>query len=139
MPGYPHHLDLTVRNLEASIPFYETVLTRLGYGRTDQYAGGAPCWAHSDASYQFSIALHEARSEAEHDRYTAGLHHFAFNASSREDVEGIYEYLRQHNVKILDAPAEYDYTPGYYAVFFADPDGLKLEVVYEPCPEVPVA
>ena len=33
---------------------------------------------------------------------------------------------------ILDAPAHYDYTPGYYAVFFADPDGLKLEVVYEP-------
>ena len=29
-------------------------------------------------------------------------------------------------------PAEYGYTPGYYAVFFADPDGIKLEVVFEP-------
>jgi glyoxylase I family protein len=35
-------------------------------------------------------------------------------------------------IPILDPPAEYDYTPGYYAVFFADPDGLKLEVVFEP-------
>ena len=33
---------------------------------------------------------------------------------------------------ILDPPAEYGYTPGYYAVFFADPDGIKLEVVFEP-------
>jgi len=39
---------------------------------------------------------------------------------------------RRIGATILDAPAEYDYTPGYYAVFFADPDGLKLEVVHEP-------
>jgi len=32
----------------------------------------------------------------------------------------------------FDEPAEYDYTPGYYAVFFADPDGIKLELVHEP-------
>lgn len=29
-------------------------------------------------------------------------------------------------------PREYGYTPGYYAVFFFDPDGLKLEIVYKP-------
>jgi glyoxylase I family protein len=37
--------------------------------------------------------------------------------------------------RILDAPAEYsgeEYSPGYYAVFFAGPDGVKLEVVYHP-------
>lgn len=39
--------------------------------------------------------------------------------------------LRTH-ISHADAPQEYDYTPGYYAVFFADPDGMKLEVVYEP-------
>ena len=114
------------------------VLTRLGYRRTEEYAGGAPCWALSGASHQFSIALHEANSNVEHDRYTAGLHHFAFQAISRKEVDDIFEYLLQNGVNILDAPAEYDYTPGYYAVFFADPDGLKLEVVYEPCPEAPV-
>jgi hypothetical protein len=32
---------------------------------------------------------------------------------------------------VLDAPAEYpEYGRGYYAVFFADPDGLKLEAVH---------
>ena len=43
-----------------------------------------------------------------------------------------YEFLLENGIEILDSPAEYDYTPNYYAVFFADPDGLKLEVVHEP-------
>ena len=137
MLGYPHHLDLTVRNLDKSVAFYDTVLSRLGYGRTQAYAGSAPCWAFRDKSGNFSIALHEARSDAAHDRYTAGLHHFAFHASSRTEVDELFEYLQQNGVEILDPPSEYDYTEGYYAVFFADPDGVKLEVVYEPVPEVP--
>ena len=137
--GYPHHLDLTVRSLEISIAFYETVLTYLGYGRTEQYAGGAPCWVYSDSPRHFSIALHEAKSGVKHDRYAAGLHHFAFRASNREEVDGVFEHLKNNGIEILDAPSEYDYTPGYYAVFFADPDGLKLEVVYEPSPEKSLA
>jgi predicted lactoylglutathione lyase len=34
--------------------------------------------------------------------------------------------------KVTDPPKEYDYLPGYYAVFFTDPDGLKLELVHVP-------
>jgi hypothetical protein len=33
---------------------------------------------------------------------------------------------------IRGEPGERDYSPGYYAVFFLDPDGLKLEVVHQP-------
>ena len=44
---------------------------------------------------------------------------------------GFYDFLRQTGVTILDPPAEYpQYWPVYYAVFFAYPDGLKLEFVY---------
>jgi hypothetical protein len=50
----------------------------------------------------------------------------------RVDVDGFHGFLREIGAAILDAPAEYDYTPGYNAVFFADPDGLELEVVHEP-------
>ena len=43
--------------------------------------------------------------------------------------------LRDFGADVLDAPAEYPhYAPGYYAVFFADPDGLKLEFVHMPTP-----
>ena len=56
-------------------------------------------------------------------------------AASRSDVDGLHEVLIEIGATILDAPAEYpDYARGYYAVFFADPDGLKLELVHMPHP-----
>lgn len=134
--GAPHHLDLTVSDIEASVTFYDTVLDRLGYRRTGQYAGGAPCWLYAATdSPMFSIALHQAKTQTGHDRYSPGLHHLAFQAGSRTDVDTFFDYLVERGVTILDPPAEYDYTPGYYAVFFADPDGVKLELVHEPNPE----
>jgi len=135
MFGFPHHVDLTVSDLRASIAFYEDVLGRLRFRRSNAYAGDAPCWVYAGDGPVFSIALHEARTRSVHDRYAPGLHHLAFSAGSREEVDSFFDYLAGHGVEILDAPAEYDYTPGYYAVFFADPDGIKLEVVYEHDPD----
>ena len=133
MFGFLNHIDLNVSDLDRSIEFYEAVLSLLGFARTNLYAGGAPCWAIANGSGSgFSMALHPARSDAAHDRYSVGLHHFAFHATSREEVDLLHSQLRALEVQILDPPAEYDYTPGYYAVFFADPDGIKLEIVYEP-------
>jgi hypothetical protein len=41
-------------------------------------------------------------------------------------------WLREQGAAIESGPREYDYTPGYYAVFFYDPDGIKLEIVHKP-------
>lgn len=131
MAAPPHHVDLTVTDLETSVDFYHQVLTELGFERVPIHPGDAPCWEIRDAP-AFGIALHRARSGARHDRFTAGLHHLAFRAGSRAEVDRFFRFLTGCNIQVLDAPAEYDYTPGYYAVFFADPDGLKLELVYEP-------
>jgi catechol 2,3-dioxygenase-like lactoylglutathione lyase family enzyme len=60
------------------------------------------------------------------------LHHFAWNADSREEVDRFHKLLLERGVEVLDPPAEYDYEPGYYAVFFSDPDALKLELVHVP-------
>ena len=79
------------------------------------------------------IGLQSARSSAPHDRYSAGLHHLAFTAPSRAAVDALHQRLLDLGVDVLDAPAEYpQYAPGYYAVFFADPDGMKLEYVFTP-------
>jgi hypothetical protein len=51
-----------------------------------------------------------------------GIHH----------VDALHERLRAMGVAILDAPAEYPYAPGYYALYFVDPDGLKLGYVHAP-------
>ena len=82
-----------------------------------------------------SVSLREAQSDAHavpYDRYGVGLHHLAFSASSRSAVDERAAWLRERGAQIESGPREYDYTPGYYAVFLHDPDGLKLEIVHRP-------
>lgn len=134
--GSLSHVDLTVTDLPRSVRFYDQLLGELGYRRLPEEGAGAPCWGVSDsAGGTFGIALQCAGPDGAsrtHDRYAPGLHHLAFHADSRADVEAFHKFLLAISATILHPPREYDYTPGYYAVFFADPDGLKLEVVHEP-------
>ena len=70
-----------------------------------------------------------------HLAHTVGvLHHLAFEAPSRKAVDATADWLRREGVELDGGPGERDYTPGYYAVFFFGPDGLKLEVVHRPRP-----
>ena len=126
--GAVHHIDLTVRDLERSTQFYDSVLPLLGFRRNPNVPEG-PIWAGA----QLEIGLQAARSPAPHDRFVPGLHHLAFTAPSRAAVDAVHEELLALRVRVLDPPAEYpQYAPGYYAVFFADPDGIKLEFVFTP-------
>jgi catechol 2,3-dioxygenase-like lactoylglutathione lyase family enzyme len=74
----------------------------------------------------------EHRDAPPHDLTAPGFHHLALNAADRAQVDRVHELLVALGADVLDAPAEYDYNPGYYAVFFRDPDGFKLEVVHIP-------
>ena len=65
-------------------------------------------------------------------RYRVGLHHLALSAPSRETVDERAGWLRSIGAALESEPREYDYMPGYYAVFFYDPDGIKLEIVHVP-------
>jgi len=134
--GAINHLDLTVTDPGVSEPFYRRVLCFMGFEPRRLAHGSThlPLF-HSTQKGQrlFSIALQVAKHRGEHDRYKPGLHHVAFSAASRADVDGLHELLVKMGATILDPPAEYpQYAPGYYAVFFSDPDGLKLEFVHMP-------
>ena len=86
-------------------------------------------------AHAVEMGLQPARpaSRRAHDRYAPGLHHLAFGAPDRAAVDRVYRALEQLGVPILDPPASYEhYAPGYYAVFFADPAGIKLEYVFTP-------
>ena len=67
-----------------------------------------------------------------YDRYALGINHVAFAAGRRATVDALAAWGREHGATIESGPREYDYTPGYYAVFLHDPDGLKLEIVHRP-------
>ena len=132
-----HHLDLSVSNLDRSARFYDRILTRIGYRRIDLSVTGDSMefdWAPTGGEDRFSIGLYPASSpNTAYDRRAVGIHHLALRASSRADVDGLYRELLAMNAEILDPPNEYPkYEPGYYAVFFLDPDGIKLEYVFTP-------
>jgi len=129
-----HHVDLVVSSIERSLPFYRELLAPLGFHRVGEVEGerGETIWYLSGPGS--SIGLREAQREREQplDRYEVGLHHLAFEASSRGAVDERAAWLRSRGAEIESGPEEYGYSPGYYAVFFYDPDGMKLEIVHVP-------
>ena len=127
-----HHVDLVVSSIERSLPFYRDLLAPLGFHRIGEVEGerGETIWYLSGADC--SIGLRESQSEGPFDRYRVGLHHLALEAGSRAVVNERAEWLRAHGAEIESGPEEYSYVPGYYAVFFYDPDGIKLEIVHVP-------
>lgn len=128
MNGRLHHIDITVTNLETSTRFYDFCLTAMGFRRIGDVEEG-PLWAGDGVE----VGLQASKVDRRHDRYAPGLHHLAFWAHSRDAVNDLYAKLLKSHIEILDAPALYEkYSVGYYALFFADPDGIKLEYVYTP-------
>ena len=127
-----HHLIINVRDFARSREFYGWLLPKLGYpGHTD--AGPVVGWFGAGGSFWIKEADARFAADAFHkDR--VGLCEIAFAATSRAHVDTVARELDAAGVEILDPPKEYAYTPGYYAVFFADPDGMKLELVHIPDP-----
>jgi catechol 2,3-dioxygenase-like lactoylglutathione lyase family enzyme len=134
--GGVHHIDLTVKNAEASFAFYESVLGFMGYKLQEQTEFGFDFDLTTPGAPFTSIGIRDARgpnASRAHDRYTIGLHHIAWAAQSRADVDAMHAHLIKIGAQILFPPSDYpEYGPTYYAVFFSDPDGLKLEFVYRP-------
>jgi catechol 2,3-dioxygenase-like lactoylglutathione lyase family enzyme len=128
-----HHVDLVVSSLERSLPFYRDLLEPLGYVRMGEVVGERGETIHYlTGSGVVALGIREAMVRGEYDRYRVGVHHVAFEAPSRAAVDERHHWLVERSGSVESAPREYDYLPGYYAFFFYDPDGIKLEVVHVP-------
>ena len=109
MRGGVHHIDLTVKDAAASRPFYEAVLGFMGYQLSTVYPDGY-CDFDLNGTRFCSIGI---RGESgpnigrPHDRYTPGLHHLAWTAENRGDVDALYALLVKIGADVLDAPADY--------------------------------
>jgi catechol 2,3-dioxygenase-like lactoylglutathione lyase family enzyme len=132
MPGV-HHVDLVVSSLERSLAWYRELLAPLGYGGISEIVGErAEKVFYLGGPGVIEVGLREALVEGTYDRYRVGLHHLAFSAPSREVVNERHRWLVERGAKIENEPREYTYLPGYYATFFYDPDGIKLEILHVP-------
>jgi len=124
------HVDLVVSDLERSLTFYRGLLRPLGFTHEGTITGERGERVVYLEAEPFAIGLRARRSDdGPVDRYAVGLHHLALKAPSRAVVDERAAWLCSVGAEIESGPAEQEYSPGYYAVFFYDPDGLKLELV----------
>jgi len=131
--GAVHHIDLSVTDVAAARPVYGLVLEWLGYTLVKDTPDVCEWDLRGREPFGVSIGIRKARTAGTHDGYAPGLQHLAWRVESRAAVDALHDLLLAHNVPVLDPPAHYpDYSGDYYALFFADPDGIKLEVVYAP-------
>lgn len=114
------HIQLVVRDLDASHAFYTAVLSVLDIpiiGTTDGFF-----WADE-------LVVSSADSPAALGSLT-GRHHLAFQAKDRAMVDAFHRAALAHGGQDYGAPGERAYHPGYYAAFVLDPDGNNIEAVY---------
>ena len=129
--GGVHHVILTVNDLARSRSFYAALMPRLGYPGVSDY-GSTVGWYGSGGSFWIKQA-DPRHAGATFSKDRVGLCELAFRAESRAQIDALARDLPSLGATILDSPREYPgYVPGYYAVFFSDPDGIKLELVHIP-------
>jgi glyoxylase I family protein len=130
-----HHIDLVVSSLDRSLPFYRELLGPMGWHGLSEVEGerGETIWYLAGPGTSIGLrAAQPPRLGGRYDRYSVGMHHVAFEAVSRAVVDERAEWLKGQGAEIESGPEEYGYIPGYYAVFFYDPDGIKLEILHVP-------
>jgi predicted enzyme related to lactoylglutathione lyase len=120
------HIDLRVRDLAVGEAFYEALLPALAF--TKRYHGERwKVWATTEElPWTAYFGITESAEHAPNEN------RIAFAAGSREDVERIANVAREAGALELTGPKEMPYGPGYYAIFFADPSGNRLEVYHRP-------
>jgi len=139
------HVDLVVSSLERSLAFYRGLLQPIGWIGLREIRGERGervCYLSVPGTGVAALGLREKRSDAHplpYERYAVGMHHLCIDVPSRAAVDERAGWLAAEGAAIESGPREYEYTPGYYAVFFYDPDGIKLELLHRPAPAPPAA
>lgn len=132
------HIEITVRDMEHAISFYDKFLPLLGYDlekRSEVYLQNhekhVVSFEHSKLGFAITSPLKVFSDETINRRKPGSLHHLAFKVASRSEVDRIFDQLKVIGAEIVSPPTEYpEYTPsGYYALFIKDPEGIKFEFV----------
>src|SRR2546421_1423903 len=132
------HIQITVKDMSVAVPFYDKLLPLLGFDI--QKRGSAVIEEHDFHVVEYThprltFAITSPRSAfAGHTinrRKPGALHHLAFKAESRTEVDRLHRELNGIGAKIVSPPREYpEYPPrGYYALYFKDLEGIKYEIV----------
>lgn len=123
-----YHLKITVTNGKVSKKFYDKFFGILKWKTVyeDEDAAG-----YSDGDFTLWVIPSEKSKVLKHSSRYAGYHHFSVRVPKKSDVDRVYRWCLKNKVKVTDKPKVYPkYSKNYYAIFFLDPNGLRLEVTF---------
>ena len=120
------HIYVTVTDLRRAEAFYDPVMRLLGFRKGTLAIGGEPHVHYFNRVMQYS--LRPARDATRHDPYRAGLHHVCFRVAMQADVDAAARGLADLGIGASEPRLYPEYAPDYYAIFFSDPDGIRLEI-----------
>ena len=122
------HVYVTVRDLDTSEQFYDRVMSVLGFRKVARPLAGGDLHIHYfNRSFQYT--LRPARNAGDYDSYSPGLHHFCMRVRDRTAVDAAFRELGRRGIEASEPRLYPEYHEDYYATFFEDPDGIRLELV----------
>ena len=126
--GFIHHIEVNVSNLKKTVEFWSWFLEQLGYNQVQKWEGGQS-WKLA-YTYIVFVQANEKYRDVPYHRSGVGLNHIAFHANSKEQVDDLTIQLENKGMTILYKD-RHPYAGGenHYAVFFEDPDRIKVELV----------
>ena len=120
------HLYITVSDLQRSESFYDAVMTILGFRKSRFQLDGEGHVQYYNR--HFGYVLRPARDTRPHNSYAPGLHHLCLRVEDEQAVRDIARQFKAHGISVSEPRHYSEYAPDYFAVFFSDPDGLRLEI-----------
>lgn len=120
-----NHVDLRVADEAEALRFYEALLPRLGFKGTRHGDG----WRVFAAEGPFPSAAYFGFTEQKDHRPNANR--VAFWVGSAAEVDQLAEVAKSAGARNVSGPKPMpEYSSTYYAVFFEDPSGNKLEICF---------
>jgi len=132
------HIEITVKDMSIAVPFYDKLLPLLGFDTQrrvslviQEHEKHVVQYEHPRLGFAITSPRKNFAGDTMNRRRPGALHHLAFKATSRAEIDRLHSELEAMGATIVAPPREYpEYTPsGYYALFFKDLEGIKYEVV----------
>ena len=132
------HIEITVKDMNIAVPFYDKLLPLLGFdvqrrvsAVIEEHEKHVVQYEHPRLGFAITSPRRAFAGDTMNRRKPGALHHLAFKAESRAEVDRLFAELKQISAVIVSEPRNYpEYAPQpYYALFFKDLEGIKYEIV----------
>ena len=131
------HIQITVKDMKVAEDFYDKFLPVLGFDINRKVNAFIKKhdfhvieYSHELLAFAISSPRQAFINDSVNRRKPGALHHLAFKADSREEVDNAYKKILSIGAIIVSEPQIYpEYDENYYAFYFKDMENIKYEIV----------